>query len=282
MRTIIPIDPIDYLVIGHLTCDAQPDGCQLGGTAAYAALTARELGLRPGILTSFAESLPVDILADIPVLNIQSDVTTTFHNKTSPAGRQQVLTARAEMLGYHHIPETWRNSPIIHIAPVAQEVEPSLIRSLTSPIVGVTLQGWLREWDELGKVSVAEWPEAMYVLQHAGAAILSIEDVAGNEHLIEEFATSCPILVVTEGFEGSRVYWHGDVRRIRAPEVVEIDSTGAGDIFATAFFTRLYTTRDPWEAARFATFLASFSVQRKGLSSIPTPDEINACLVEVL
>ncbi|HAX70479.1 MAG TPA: hypothetical protein DCY14_12775, partial [Anaerolineae bacterium] len=60
------------------------------------------------------------------------------------------------------------------------------------------------------------------------------------------------------------------------------DATGAGDIFAAAFFARCVRTRDPWEAARFATQLASYSVTRVGLQGIPTPKEIEQCLMEVL
>jgi sugar/nucleoside kinase (ribokinase family) len=78
------------------------------------------------------------------------------------------------------------------------------------------------------------------------------------------------------------LYWNGDRRRLRAPQFTEIDATGAGDIFAAAFFIRLYTTRDPWEAARFATLIASHSVTRVGLDGIPTEQEIQTCLVEVL
>jgi sugar/nucleoside kinase (ribokinase family) len=63
--------------------------------------------------------------------------------------------------------------------------------------------------------------------------------------------------------------------------VDEVDPTGAGDVFAAAFFSRLFTTRDPWESARFATLLSAHSVTRPGLDGIPTPEEINACLVEV-
>ena len=54
-----------------------------------------------------------------------------------------------------------------------------------------------------------------------------------------------------------------------------------GDIFAAAFFVRLYTTRDPWEAARFATQLSAISITRPGFSGIPTPQEIEECMVEV-
>ena len=68
-------------------------------------------------------------------------------------------------------------------------------------------------------------------------------------------AACSQVLAVTEGNRGARLFWHGDVRRFLPVEVQEVDPTGAGDVFAAAFFTRLYTTRDPWEAARFATQL---------------------------
>ena len=61
-----------------------------------------------------------------------------------------------------------------------------------------------------------------------------------------------------------------------------MDATGAGDIFAAAFFVRLSATRDPWAAARFATQLAARSVTRRGLDAIPTQAEIQECLMEVL
>jgi sugar/nucleoside kinase (ribokinase family) len=131
-------------------------------------------------------------------------------------------------------------------------------------------------------VRPTEWPEASFVLGRAGAAVLSIEDVAGDEDRIDELAAPCQVLAVTEGPLGARIYWNGDVRRFRAPQVQAVDETGAGDVYAAAFFARLLTTRDPWEAARFATQLASISVTRPGLEGIPTPEEIEACMVEVL
>ena len=48
MSSLVPLEPVDYLVIGHLSCDITPEGPRLGGTAAYAALTSHALGLRVG------------------------------------------------------------------------------------------------------------------------------------------------------------------------------------------------------------------------------------------
>jgi sugar/nucleoside kinase (ribokinase family) len=139
----------------------------------------------------------------------------------------------------------------------------------------------LRGWDEAGRVVPAEWPEAAFVLRQVGAAVISLEDVDGNEERIEEMAVTCRVLAVTEGANGARVYWNGDVRRFHPPAVNEVDPTGSGDIFAAAFFCRLYATRDPWESARFATYLASLSVSRPGLDGIPTPAEVESSLVEI-
>ena len=112
--------------------------------------------------------------------------------------------------------------------------------------------------------------------------MISREDVGGDDELIEQMAHQTRVLAVTEGSAGAVLYWNGDRRRFRAPQVSEVDATGAGDIFATAFFIRLFNTRDPWEAARFATLIASHSVTRVGLNGIPTSQEIESSLMEVL
>jgi sugar/nucleoside kinase (ribokinase family) len=112
--------------------------------------------------------------------------------------------------------------------------------------------------------------------------VISIEDVSEDENTIEEMAYICPVLVVTEGFYGARVYWNGDVRRISAPKVKEVNPTGAGDIFAAAFLIQYHKTQNPWESARFANQLAAGSVTRSGLESVPTQLEIKNASIEVL
>lgn len=273
--------PVDYLVVGHITRDLTEAGERLGGTAAYAALTARALGLQAGIVTSWAAELPLGPLEGIPIVNLPTGTSTTFENQPTPQGRVQTLHSVASSLDLFLIPETWRNPSIVHFGPVAQEVEPTLLRHFSNSLIGITPQGWLRVWNEHGQVSPCEWPEASFVLRQAGAVVISTEDVGNDEDRIEEMAASCRILAVTEHVKGARLYWHGDVRRFRAPELEEVDSTGAGDIFATAFFSRLFTTRDPWEAARYATQLASLSITRSGLEGIPSTEEIESCMVEV-
>lgn len=282
MAELIQPNPIDYLVIGHLTKDLTPSGERLGGTVAYAALTARALGLRVGIVTSWGEELPLGPLSQVPMVNLPADTSTTFENIYTPSGRVQKIHTLAHNLDLFLIPEPWLNAPIVHLAPVAQEVSPSMIRRFKGSFIGLTPQGWLRGWGEEGSVHPGEWPEATYVLNQATAAVISLDDVGGDEQRIEEMAAACSVLAVTEHAHGVRLYWQGDVRHFATPEVQEVDPTGAGDVFAAAFFSRLYSTRDPWEAARFATRLAAYSVTRAGLESVPTFEEIQESLIQVL
>jgi hypothetical protein len=282
MFNISPLEPVNYLVIGHLTRDLTISGPRLGGTVAYAGLTAHALGLRVGIVTAWGSEIPLGKLKSIPIISYPAEHSTTFENIYNDKGRVQIVHTVAPRLDYHMIPEPWRQAPIVHLGPVAQEVEPGLVRHFSSSLVGVTPQGWLRAWDNEGRVHASEWPEAAFTLQQSGAAVISVEDVLNDEGRIEEMASASRILVVTEGAAGARVYWNGDVRRFRPPPEEEIDATGAGDIFAAAFFIRLYLTRDPWESARFANLIAATSVTRHGLDSIPTPEEIQAYLIEVL
>ena len=276
------IEPIDYLMIGHITRDETPDGPHLGGTATFSSLMAHALGLRVGIVTSWGADLPLGPLSEIPIVNLQSEHSTTFENITTPEGRLQTVFHVANTIDLNLIPELWLAAPIVHLGPVAQEVEPTLVRHFSNSLIGTTPQGWLRTWDEKGRVIPTEWPEASFVLSNVGAAVISVEDLGYDEARIEEMATASRVLAVTEQSDGVRLFWNGDVRRFRPPSVIELDTTGAGDVFAAAFFFRLYTTRDPWEAARFATQLASISVSRPGLQGIPTQEEIQDCMAEVL
>ncbi len=284
MLELTSLQPVDYLLVGHVAVDITPAGNQLGGTVAYAALTARALGLRVGIVTSCGSDAPLEVLDGMHIVSVPSPSgkSTMFENVKTENGRKQTLHGQAAKLTLENIPEVWRNAPIVHLAPIAQEVDGNLAKQLSSSLVGVTPQGWMRGWDETGRVFATAWENSDQVLGHAGSVVMSVEDVNRNLELVEEMAHQTRILCLTEGELGAVLHWNGDRRRFRPVKVTEVDSTGAGDIFAAAFFVRLFTTRDPWEAARFATNLAAYSVTRPGLNGIPTSKEIEACLMEVL
>jgi len=278
----IPLEPVDYLVIGHVARDLTPDGSVLGGTVAYSALTARALGLRVGIVTAAGSDVPLAPLSAIPLVSIESETSTTYENIYSENGRVQYLRAQASSIDLDRVPDVWRAASIIHLGPIANEMNSVLPNDFVPKLLGLTPQGWMRQWDSKGRVSLRGWADSESALAQADAVVLSVEDVNNDNELIEHMAGQTKILVVTEGAAGALLYWNGDRRRFRAPVVKEVDTTGAGDIFATAFFVRYFHTRDPWEATRFATLLASHSVERAGLDGIPTSLEIEQCAMVVI
>jgi sugar/nucleoside kinase (ribokinase family) len=282
MQNGVTLTPVDYLVIGHIACDLTPAGPRLGGTAAYSSLTALALGLRVGVVTARGQEVSLDVLDGIQVVNLATERSTTFENVYTPEGRRQFIHHLAPDLHYEDIPSIWRDAPIVHVGPIAGEGKSLTDGIFSSSMLGLTPQGWLRAWDGDGRIHAGTWPEALPALAKADAAVLSLEDVAGDEEQIDAMANACPVLAVTEGAAGVRLYWNGDLRRFRALQLPEVDPTGAGDIFAAAFFWRFSVTHDPWAAAQFATHLASYSVARYGLDGIPRVEEIQACLVEVL
>ncbi len=281
MSELVPVQPVEYLLVGHVAVDLIPSGVQLGGTVSYAALTARAMGLQVGIVTSVGDDATLGALDGIQLVNIPTERSTIFENIKMEHGRKQILHNQAALIDYEHIPQAWRNAPIVHLAPIAQEFNAKMAEQFPASLVGVTPQGWMRGWDENGQVFATAWENSDQVLGRVGGVVMSIEDINRDLELVESMAHQTRVLCLTEGNAGSVLHWNGDRRRFRAPVVTEVDATGAGDIFAAAFFVRLNQTRDPWEAARFATCLAAHSVTRVGLNGIPTREEVESCLMEV-
>ena len=266
-----------YVTIGHICQDRLPHGWMFGGAATYSARMAHALGCQVQVLTSLRSDVDVrPALLDIEVVRLPSDHTTTFENIYTKQGRQQTLHAVAERLTPDRFPAT-PTADIVHLAPIAQEVDLAWLACFPGALIGVTPQGWLRQWDAQGRISPIGWAEAGQVLPRADAVIISIEDVAHQEDLVQQWAAQAKILAVTRGAHGCTVHQNGGVTAVPTQAVEAVDATGAGDIFAASFLVRLRECDDPIAAAHFASCLASQSITRRGLESIPTPSEIDQC-----
>ena len=69
MMELSVLEPIDYLLIGHLTVDLTPNGMRIGGSVTYSALLAQALGLRVGVITSWGSEIPLGPLKSVPMIN---------------------------------------------------------------------------------------------------------------------------------------------------------------------------------------------------------------------
>lgn len=274
MQTTSAENPPTYLIIGHVSKDRTPEGERPGGTATYAGLTALACGARVQLVTACAEDCDLSVLDGITVHRQPSARTTVFENRYTGGRREQWIHAVAEPLGPAGIPAGWRRPDLVHLAPIAGEAGPGLFELFPESLRCATLQGLMRMRQDDGAVRQRIGPEVESAAAEASAVVFSLDDIGGDESEAERLAGRCAVAAVTEGARGCRIYWNGHVRHFPAPAVRETDPTGAGDIFAAVFFLRLLETRDPYEAARLATIVASRSVERRGLAGIPARGEI--------
>lgn len=272
---------IDYLVIAHLTKDLQMGSSQLGGTAAYAGLTAQALGLKVGIVTSAGPDIDFEPLSALNKFSLPAAHSTTFENRYNPDGQTQIIHQLAKPLSFGSIPGEWLSAPIIHLGPIANEVDTDLIRRFPNAMVGLTPQGWLRRWDSNGLVYHENWQALKDIVPAADAVVLSTEDLDRESSIAKALSVSCKLLVITDGANGAHVYWNKECRHFPAPEIEERCPTGAGDIFAAVFFAHFHHSQNPWEAARLANLLAATSVTRRGLAGAPRQAEVEAARIQL-
>ena len=129
-----------------------------------------------------------------------------------------------------------------------------------------------------GHVMPTRWDSASQFLQRAHVLFVSREDAAGNDDYSGLFGPPGPL----DG--GDRRLARSTVVRARLSCQVpprparEVDPTGAGDVFASAFLIRLAETGDPVQAARFANVVASFSVEGLGMEPSPQRAQVEAWL----
>ncbi len=269
---------VDYLLIGHLSEDRTPDSITLGGTVCYSGLTAHALGHSVGLITAASERVDLGPLDDLTLVVKPSPESTSFENIYTPEGRVQTIFSQAVSLVREDIPPEWMNARLVHIAPLIGEFSSDILDSFQSSFIGLTPQGLMREWDSAGRISALPWEAASEFIRVADAVVVSIEDFDMDEEAAEAMATQCSVMVLTKGPEGARVWADGQVRSMPAPLANEMDATGAGDVFAPAFFSRYQSLGDPWIAAQTAIRLATASVGRSGLSGTPTAVEVQDAL----
>lgn len=266
----------DFLVIGHLVKDVGPDGWRAGGTVTYASLTAGRLGLDVGVVTTTGRD--IEAAAVLPGARVScrpSAATTCFENRYVDGRRRQWVEARADTIGADDVPADWRSARIVLVGPVCGEVAPGVSSAFPRSLVGVSAQGWLRRIDRRGRVLRRRWQGEPF-WRGAQVLFVSEEDVGRERADVRRWAGEVPIVAFTRGWRGARIFFEGRWRRLGGFPEEEVDPTGAGDVFATAFLIRLDETKDVSEAARFAGAAASLSVAGVGVERLADRAEVEA------
>jgi sugar/nucleoside kinase (ribokinase family) len=260
---------VDLVVIGHVTFDETPSGVRPGGSAYYAAVTARRLGLSVGLLTSSSPDYPVDVFPEgIHITTVASPQTTRYRLGQSGGARTLTLLSRAADLETEHLPAAWWGAPLAVLCPVAGEVDPALGRAFEDAAVAVLPQGWMRKRGRGGLMGSQPWEDADLVLPRTQLLVLSEEDLPGGDAGAVAWLQQVPLGAITRGKGGATLYVNGDSYHVEADAATEVDATGAGDVFATTLLVEYQRGGDPWEAAAAAACAGAASVEGEGSAAV--------------
>jgi sugar/nucleoside kinase (ribokinase family) len=186
--------------------------------------------------------------------------------------------AAARPLGPADVPADWLDAELVLLAPVLDEVDPSLATTFTEATVAAEAQGWLRRLAPEGEVMPHPWTPSAALLGRLQALFVSAQDIRGQQAQMLDWLQRLPLAVVTAGAKGALLYVNGERYQVRPRAAREVDATGAGDVFAATFLITYHLGGDPWEAAAGATCAASLSVEGEGWSAVPDRIRLEAAL----
>lgn len=273
-------NPEPVLLVGPVSIDQIEGERRLGGVVTYAATVVAAFGLRARILTTAAPDTDLTPLADAHDLHVvPSDATLTFAFDQTSEGRQLTALARpSHTLSANDLPEAWRSPATLILgtliehdidlesfAPLTQTAAHTAIatQGLQRHATPLIIRGPLRDLISLLPLCT---PSTSLFRSEREAALWTTEQAAA----IRETGAR---IVTTHGEHGADIEQGG--HRLLIPPVSfqsEIDSTGAGDIFASAFILALH--EGDAAAGQLAAGFAAASVARRGPGPLPLRAEI--------
>lgn len=268
--------PPELLIIGHVTRDYIRGDTRLGGSASFAARVAATLGIRTALVTVAPEDFdlmaPLRSLPNLSIHTVPSPVVTTFELDYSGPRRRVILLERARPMRADDVPAAWRNTAMAYVANVAGECDRALIEGLEAKLICAELQGWLRRPGPDGVTAPMVAPEITTPPRGLGAAVFSEEDHPDSESLARHLAQSGLTVALTRSSRGATILQGDESWNVPATPAVEVDPTGAGDVFGIGLTVSLARGATAPEAARAAAAIAARVVEGPGLGNLTAAD----------
>lgn len=286
------------LVIGHVTHDHYQEGLVAGGCAFYGAMVHARLSGTTHLVTLVGDDFVCeDALEDLSATVHRSGKTTVFANYYPPdAPRIQLLEAMADNLIPAHIPVGLEGADLVHVAPVLSEVELGAWDfGAFGGLVAINVQGWIKVAGEAvlaeaferfqqrgvgGKHSRSParrvvqkpWEVTLEELSGIDIACLSEEDLIGQGDLLDRLISAIPVVALTLGEQGCRIYVKGESFEVGIYRTEIVDPTGAGDVFAAMFTHKICEGLSVIAAARFGAAASSIVIEDIGARALLRPD----------
>ncbi len=278
----------DYLAIGHITIDEIWKGdhrkeVRIGGSAAYGSIFASGLGYKASIVSRIGKDLPgefLDYLENSGVslyLQVSDCRTTRFVIRREEEKEVINLSSLCDPIWPEDLNDL--KADVIHLGPVASEVDDEIISKSLSlgNIVLLDLQGILRHFNLNGRIELRR--ERLNSIAGLDLAVHANEEEAKaatgeNDPLkaVERLSDMFWLASITLGMKGALIASSEGLIIASPPQVEQIDSIGAGDVFTAALGIALNRGDTFEDASRYAVAASVSSTLHKGSSAIPEAD----------
>ena len=260
-------------IIGQVTHDHYA-AVRPGGCAFYAARTVQALGGKVNLLSSVGTNYRFD--ADLKGMNRICEIgaqTTEFDNVYPATGpRIQYVRHQAPQISRSLLPDTWRDTDLLILAPVMDELQNvQWLATRGNGHTSLFLQGFLKTANAQRRngrrlVVPRETPFPVSVMTGVDSVFLSREDIElfASFDVLEQIVAMVPVVVVTDGERGCCIYNNDTYVEIDVFPVDVNDPTGAGDTFAAAMSLALATGFTVEDAGRLGAAAASIVVEGEG------------------
>ena len=275
-------DPV--LIVGAVTWDLVDGQRVPGGAVTYAARAAAALGIRARILLTAGEDADLAAFAGHELAVVRVEQTMTLEHRFRDGARHQRVIARPHRpLHPADLPAPWpRPRTLVLGTLLPDDIDVPAFLALGAEETAVIAQGLQRSVGPDGAIVERDAPsEALLDTARPAATLcLSAEETdrwtAHHPGALGDLVARCRRVVRTLGADGAEVRTRdGDAERIlRIPALPAevIDTTGAGDVFATALI--LAMRAGDQVAGRLAAACAAACVERRGSAPLPARAEL--------
>ena len=144
--------------------------------------------MHAGVLTSTGPEIDApSLLPQSYIIDSPAPVSTTFSNIYTPTGRNQIVHSLAGWVDKSLLPSAWKDAAIGHLGPITDQIDPALVSAFgENTLVGITPQGWMRDWDNsAGNVYPIRMKDPAALLPHADVVVIGEEDLLDYDQLTD-------------------------------------------------------------------------------------------------
>ncbi len=252
-----------------------------GGAVSFAARVASAMGSRVSILTTAAADADFTAFGGHELEVVPATATLTFEHHQPEHGRElRVMASPRRPLTAADVPEAWRHAREVVLAPLLpDDIDVASFAALAhGGRLWLLAQGLQRSLTVNDVIQSSHSPSFALLRSLSLSTSVFLADDEVHEWSRSDLAAviaQAERLVVTHGSEGARIHRGSSTVQVAPRPADALDTTGAGDVFATAFILAVSKLGlDDREAGRLASAYAAASVERIGPAPLPPLSEV--------